>query len=41
MARAPKRISMVLVDDNPSATIGVVALIRARPGFRVLAKARD
>jgi DNA-binding NarL/FixJ family response regulator len=37
MARAQKHISMVLVDHNPSSSEGVVALIRARPGFRVLA----
>jgi len=37
MAYSAKRISMVLVDHNPSATEGVVALIRARPGFQVLA----
>jgi two-component system, NarL family, response regulator NreC len=32
-----KRISMVLIDDNPSAREGVVARIRAEPGFHVLA----
>jgi len=31
------RISLVLIDDDPSACEGVVALIRAEPGFHVLA----
>jgi two-component system nitrate/nitrite response regulator NarL len=31
------RISLVLIDDNPSAREGVVARIRAEPGFRILA----
>jgi DNA-binding NarL/FixJ family response regulator len=37
MARVRKPISIVLVDDNPLAREGVVALIRAQPGFHVLA----
>jgi len=36
MIRVRKRISIVLVDDNPHAREGVVRLIRAEPGFRVL-----
>lgn len=36
-ARVRKRISLVLIDNNPSAGEGVVARIRAQPGFRVLA----
>jgi len=37
----PKRISLVLIDDNPSARQGVVALIRAQPGFHVLAASAE
>jgi DNA-binding NarL/FixJ family response regulator len=37
MARLRKRISMLLVDGNPLAREGVVARIRAQPGFHVLA----
>jgi len=36
-ARVRKRISLVLIDDNPSAGEGVVARIRTQPGFHVLA----
>jgi DNA-binding NarL/FixJ family response regulator len=36
-ARVRKRISLVLIDDNLSAGEGVVARIRAQPGFHVLA----
>ena len=32
-----KRISIVLIDDNPSAREGVLARIRAEPAFHVLA----
>jgi DNA-binding NarL/FixJ family response regulator len=35
------RISLVLIDDNPSACEGVVALIRAEPGFQVLAASAE
>lgn len=31
------RISVVLIDDNPVAREGLVALIRAQPGFQILA----
>ena len=36
-----KPISVVLIDDNRSADQGVVALIRAQPGFQVLAASAD
>ncbi len=36
-ARMRKRISMVLIDDNPSARERVVALLRAQPEFHVRA----
>ena len=35
------RISLVLIDDNPSACDGVAALIRGEPGFQVLAAAAE
>ena len=35
MATTP--ISVVLIDDSPAASAGIVALIRAQSGFRVLA----
>jgi len=36
-----KAISLVLIEDNPSARKGVVARIRAQPGFRVLATSAE
>ena len=36
-ARARKQISLVLIDDDPSAGEGVIARIRTQPGFHVLA----
>jgi DNA-binding NarL/FixJ family response regulator len=41
MARVSKQISLVLIDDNPSTCDGVVALIRAQPGFQVLVVSAD
>jgi two-component system nitrate/nitrite response regulator NarL len=36
-----KRISLVLIDDNPSAPEGVASRIRAQPGFHVLAASAE
>lgn len=41
MAHVRKRITMVLVDDTPTARKGVLALIRTQPGFRVLAASAE
>ena len=41
VAHMRKRISLVLVDDNPLEREGVVALIRAQPGFHVLAASAE
>jgi two-component system nitrate/nitrite response regulator NarL len=37
MVRTKKRISVVLIDDNPSARKQVVSRLGAQPGFQVLA----
>jgi len=40
--RSPhKRISLVLIDDNRMLREGIAAMIRAQPGFRVLAASAD
>ena len=36
-----KQVSVVLIDDNPSALEGVAARIRTEPGFRVLASSAE
>jgi DNA-binding NarL/FixJ family response regulator len=36
IARVKKRLTIVLVDENPLTPEGVVGLVRAEPGFRVL-----
>ena len=36
-----KRISLVLIDDNPSAPEGVASRIRSQPGFHVLAASAE